>query len=231
MEDLVANPWIVGIGGGVISSLIVFFITKFFLSKKENKEYEQKVRLATNDVVYSVRPLVIDKAIPTNDVLAALRSAIAVKYGVKTSDVIGIKQLVSILVLEILSNSFLNSSQKNEYCNLLMTMKDEPSHISSNDAHKRKDGRNLYISMMLSLVCFSAVFASIVTSEKSHVVDIEVYRKALLLVISTLMFLLGFTSFTLLKLKDSLRKRKEDLDELKLKLSEYEMSDISVDTK
>lgn len=38
MDDLIANPWIVGIGGGVISSLIVFFITKFFLSKKENKE-------------------------------------------------------------------------------------------------------------------------------------------------------------------------------------------------
>lgn len=56
MDDLIANPWIVGIGGGVISSLIVFFITKFFLSKKENKEYEQKVRLATNEVVYAVRP-------------------------------------------------------------------------------------------------------------------------------------------------------------------------------
>ena len=40
MDDLIANPWIVGIGGGVISSLIVFFITKFFLSKKENKEYD-----------------------------------------------------------------------------------------------------------------------------------------------------------------------------------------------
>ena len=144
MDDLIANPWIVGIGGGVISSLIVFFITKFFLSKKENKEYEQKVRLATNEVVYAVRPLVIDKAIPANDVLAALRSAIAVKYGVKVSDVIGIKQLVSILVLEILSNSFLNSSQKNEYCNLLMTMKDEPKQTPSNDVHKRKSERNLY---------------------------------------------------------------------------------------
>lgn len=222
MEDLIANPWIVGIGGGVISSLIVFFITKFFLSKKENKEYEQKVRLATNDVVYSVRPLVIDKAIPTNDVLTALRCAIAVKYGVKTSDVIGIKQLVSILVLEILSNSFLNSSQKNEYCNLLMTMKDEPTHISSNDAHKRKDGRNLYISMMLSLLSFSAVLGSVVASKEKNVEDIEVYKQGLFLIISALMFCLGFATFTLYKLKERLKKRKEELDNLKLKLDEYE---------
>ena len=222
MDDLIANPWIVGIGGGVISSLIVFFITKFFLSKKENKEYEQKVRLATNEVVYAVRPLVIDKAIPANDVLVALRSAIAVKYGVKVSDVIGIKQLVSILVLEILSNSFLNSSQKNEYCNLLMTMKDEPKQTPSNDVHKRKSERNLYISMMLSLLCFSAVLGSVLASKEKNVENVEVYKQGFFLINSALMFILGLTTFTLYKLKERLKKRKIELDKLKLKLDEYE---------
>ena len=222
MDDLIANPWIVGIGGGVISSLIVFFITKFFLSKKENKEYEQKVRLATNEVVYAVRPLVIDKAIPANDVLAALRSAIAVKYGVKVSDVIGIKQLVSILVLEILSNSFLNSSQKNEYCNLLMTMKDEPKQTPSNDVHKRKSERNLYISMMLSLLCFSAVLGSVLASKEKNVENVEVYKQGFFLINSALMFILGLTTFTLYKLKERLKKRKIELDKVKLKVDEYE---------
>ena len=222
MDDLIANPWIVGIGGGVISSLIVFFITKFFLSKKENKEYEQKVRLATNEVVYAVRPLVIDKAIPANDVLAALRSAIAVKYGVKVSDVIGIKQLVSILVLEILSNSFLNSSQKNEYCNLLMTMKDEPKQTPSNDVHKRKSERNLYISMMLSLLCFGMVLGSVVASKEKNVENVEVYKQGFFVMISALMFTFVLTTFTLYKLKERLKKRKIELDKLKLKLDEYE---------
>ena len=222
MDDLIANPWIVGIGGGVISSLIVFFITKFFLSTKENKEYEQKVRLATNEVVYAVRPLVIDKAIPANDVLAALRSAIAVKYGVKVSDVLGIKQLVSILVLEILSNSFLNSSQKNEYCNLLMTMKDEPKQTPSNDVHKRKSERNLYISMMLSLLCFGMVLGSVVASKEKNVENVEVYKQGFFVMISALMFTFVLTTFTLYKLKERLKKRKIELDELKLKLDEYE---------
>lgn len=222
MDDLIANPWIVGIGGGVISSLIVFFITKFFLSKKENKEYEQKVRLATNEVVYAVRPLVIDKAIPANDVLAALRSAIAVKYGVKVSDVIGIKQLVSILVLEILSNSFLNSSQKNEYCNLLMTMKDEPKQTPSNDVHKRKSERNLYISIMLSLLCFGMVLGSVVASKEKNVENVEVYKQGFFVMFSALMFTFVLTTFILYKLKELLKKRKIELDKLKLKLDEYE---------
>lgn len=222
MDDLIANPWIVGIGGGVISSLIVFFITKFFLSKKENKEYEQKVRLATNEVVYAVRPLVIDKAIPANDVLAALRSAIAVKYGVKVSDVIGIKQLVSILVLEILSNSFLNSNQKNEYCNLLMTMKDEPKQTPSNDVHKRKSERNLYISIMLSLLCFGMVLGSVVASKEKNVENVEVYKQGFFVMFSALMFTFVLTTFTVYKLKERLKKRKIELDKLKLKLDEYE---------
>lgn len=222
MNDLIANPWIVGIGGGVISSLIVFFITKFILSKKENKEYEQKVRLATNEVVYAVRPLVIDKAIPANDILAALRSAIAVKYGVKVSDVIGIKQLVCILVLEILSNSFLNSSQKNEYCNLLMTMKDEPKQTPSNDVHKRKSERNLYISMLLSLLSFSVVLGTVLASKEKNVENVEVYKQGFFLIIPALMFILGFTTFTLYKLKERLKKRKIELDKLKHKLDEYE---------
>lgn len=222
MDDLIANPWIVGIGGGVISSLIVFFITKFFLSKKENKEYEQKVRLATNEVVYAVRPLVIYKAIPANDVLAALRSAIAVKYGVKVSDVIGIKQLVSILVLEILSNSFLNSNQKNEYCNLLMTMKDEPKQTPSNDVHKRKSERNLYISIMLSLLCFGMVLGSVVASKEKNVENVEVYKQGFFVMFSALMFTFVLTTFILYKLKELLKKRKIELDKLKLKLDEYE---------
>lgn len=222
MDDLIANPWIVGIGGGVISSLIVFFITKFFLSKKENKEYEQKVRLATNEVVYAVRPLVIDKAIPANGVLAALRSAIAVKYGVKVSDVIGIKQLVSILVLEILSNSFLNSNQKNEYCNLLMTMKDEPKQTPSNDVHKRKSERNLYISIMLSLLCFGMVLGSVVASKEKNVENVEVYKQGFFVMFSALMFTFVLTTFILYKLKELLKKRKIELDKLKLKLDEYE---------
>lgn len=222
MDDLIANPWIVGIGGGVISSLIVFFITKFFLSKKENKEYEQKVRLATNEVVYAVRPLVIDKVIPANDVLAALRSAIAVKYGVKVSDVIGIKQLVSILVLEILSNSFLNSNQKNEYCNLLMTMKDEPKQTPSNDVHKRKSERNLYISIMLSLLCFGMVLGSVVASKEKNVENVEVYKQGFFVMFSALMFTFVLTTFILYKLKELLKKRKIELDKLKLKLDEYE---------
>ena len=222
MDDLIANPWIVGIGGGVISSLIVFFITKFFLSKKENKEYEQKVRLATNEVVYAVRPLVIDKAIPANDVLAALRSAIAVKYGVKVSDVIGIKQLVSILVLEILSNSFLNSSQKNEYCNLLMTMKDEPKQTPSNDVHKRKSEQNLYISIMLSLLCFGMVLGSVVASKEKNVENVEVYKQGFFVMFSALMFTFVLTTFILYKLKELLKKRNIELDKLKLKLDEYE---------
>ena len=103
-----------------------------------------------------------------------------------------------------------------------MTMKDEPKQTPSNDVHKRKSERNLYISMMLSLFCFSAVLGSVLASKEKNVEIVEVYKQGFFLIISALMFILGLTTFTLYKLKERLKKRKIELDKLKLKLDEYE---------
>lgn len=62
--DILNNPWVTGIGGGIISSLIVFFVTKYLFSKKENREYLQKIKTANNEILYSIRPLVIEKKLP-----------------------------------------------------------------------------------------------------------------------------------------------------------------------
>lgn len=116
----------------------------------------------------------------------------------------------------------MNSSQKNEYCNLLMTMKDEPKQTPSNDVHKRKSERNLYISMMLSLLCFGMVLGSVVASKEKNVENVEVYKQGFFVMISALMFTFVLTTFTVYKLKERLKKRKIELDKLKLKLDEYE---------
>lgn len=103
-----------------------------------------------------------------------------------------------------------------------MTMKDEPKQTPSNDVHKRKSERNLYISMMLSLLSFIAVLEIVLASKEKNVENVEVYKQGFFLIISALMFILGFTTFTLYILKERLKNRKIELDKLKLKLDEYE---------
>ncbi len=43
MIDIFNNSWITGIGGGIVSGFIVYFVTSKFLSKKQKKEYSQKI--------------------------------------------------------------------------------------------------------------------------------------------------------------------------------------------
>lgn len=123
MGDFWTNPWVTGIGGGIISSLIVFFATKYFFNKKENKEYAQKVRLANNDILHAIRPLIIDHKIPLRESFTSLRVAVSNKYSVKVEDLYSNKSLANDLIAEILENPFLTTEQKDNFCRLILQFK------------------------------------------------------------------------------------------------------------
>lgn len=123
--DFLNNPWTTGIGGGTISSLIVFFVTQYLFRKKESREYLQKIKTANNEILYSIRSLVIDKKLPTNEIVSAIRLSTAKKYGIEEKDLCNTFSLYNDLVTEIMGNSFLSSDQKLDFFNLLKPMKSE----------------------------------------------------------------------------------------------------------
>jgi hypothetical protein len=41
--DFFGNEWVIGIGGGVLSGLLVTLITRYLFSKKDDKEYAQNL--------------------------------------------------------------------------------------------------------------------------------------------------------------------------------------------
>ena len=43
MLDFLQNQWVVGIGGGIISGIIVFFITKWLFQRKDNSKYLEQI--------------------------------------------------------------------------------------------------------------------------------------------------------------------------------------------
>lgn len=157
------NPWVTGIGGGIISSLIVFFVTKYLFSKKENKEYLQKVKTANNEILYSIRPLVIEKRLPTTEIISAIQSSIAKKYGVKQNDLYNELSLYDDLVFEIMANSFLSSEQKLEFCSLLNQLKSnksEKENVKIVYIQDRNKESSKYISMLLAISSFTMVLTT-----------------------------------------------------------------------
>ncbi len=114
--DILNNAWILGIGGGILSGLIVTPITRYLFLKKDSKEYAQKVLTVNQEIVFALRPGISEGHIPNNEVLSSLINATARKYKVSRRDVYQSKQIAEELIKEIMDSSFISSETKKNYC-------------------------------------------------------------------------------------------------------------------
>jgi hypothetical protein len=114
-----SNPWVVGVISGIPSGLLVNWVSRKLLGKREDREYLQKTLIANREVIYAIRPGISEGHIPTYEVLTALINATARRYGVEPEDLYTPKTISEELVKEVMDSSFLSSSQKTEYCNRL----------------------------------------------------------------------------------------------------------------
>jgi len=123
--ELLENAWFVGIGGGILSGLIVAYISRLIFSRRDNKEYAQKISQANHEVLYAVRPGISEGIIPNNGVLTSLISATARKYGVDETDMHGLDSVSSELIKEVMDSSFISAQSKQEFCEKLTAIKEE----------------------------------------------------------------------------------------------------------
>ena len=114
--EIINNPWVIGVAASFFSGLSVFLITKNIFSKKENKEYLQKVETANNELLYTMRPLIAQKNLPSLSTINSTLRSTARKYKINREDMHSIHFLVDILIKEVMDNSFLSSEQKSDFC-------------------------------------------------------------------------------------------------------------------
>lgn len=217
--DILNNPWITGIGGGIISSLIVFFITQYLFRKKERREYLQKIKTANNEILYSIRPLVIDKKLPTNEVVSAIRLSTAKKYGIEQEDLYNTFSLYNDLVTEIMGNSFLSSDQKLDFFNLLKPMKSEQNTKEKVELLYilgKYSIKSRYRSILLALFSFPIVLISILYYTKEieiyslDPVNILFFSVIVTISVPTLAIII---SRTILKKRETFHKERKNIDQ------------------
>ncbi|WP_231893198.1 hypothetical protein [Vibrio scophthalmi] len=117
--EIFNNAWFVGIGGGVLSGLIVTVITRYLFSRKDNREYLQKISSVNREIVYALRPGISEGHIPDEHVLTALINSTSRKYRVNRDDAYKPKQVAEELIKEIMDSSFISSETKKSYCETL----------------------------------------------------------------------------------------------------------------
>ncbi len=117
--DWLNNPWVVGIGGGILSGLLVTALSRFVFSRRERREYLQKIQSADREIIYALRPGISEEHFPDQNVVESLVNATARKYAVDKEDLLSPPQIGEELVKEIMDSSFIAASTKQQYCKQL----------------------------------------------------------------------------------------------------------------
>ncbi len=118
----VNNGWVVGIGSGLVSGFAVFWILRLFLSKKDDREYQQRTASADKEVMYAIRPGISEGQLPDREVVGALIRATARRYSVSPEDLYLPHEFAEELIKEVMDSSFLSAAKKREYCDQLATI-------------------------------------------------------------------------------------------------------------
>jgi hypothetical protein len=125
--SILSNPWFIGIGGGIVSGLLTALISRWIFSRRDNREYLQKTKLAHREILYAIRPGISEGDIPARETIEALVSATARKYAIDVKDLPGPHDLGQDLLKEVMDSSFISSKAKAEYCRHLGPLLQPPS--------------------------------------------------------------------------------------------------------
>lgn len=137
------DPWVIGIGGGILSGLIVTGVSRWIFSGRDHKEHLSKVSSANREVVYAIRQGIPEDRVPTREIVEALISSTARKYGLPTSDLNQPQDVASDLVKEVMDSSFISAEKKDQYCSALLSTLTPEKADSDGKSRERVAARNI----------------------------------------------------------------------------------------
>lgn len=177
LDSLLNNGWVVGVGGGVLSGLIVAWLTRVLFSKRDQRELAMKIHSANQEILYAIRPEISEQSLPSIQVIEALCNSTARKYRIDRDRLHDVTQIVEDLIKEIMDSSFVSSSAKREYCEdlkLLITDTAEGQIGSKPDPEiliaraEYKDKMVTLLSMTLGTIAAFATMVSFLSSRISN---------------------------------------------------------------
>lgn len=211
---LFENVWFIGISTGIISGILVFFITKWFMDKKGNTEHLKQLKLANQEVISCLKPYIADKGLPEIKIFKALIASIARKYSVNTNEMYSVEIYCEELIHEIISDVYVSNEKKEEYAHAISiytetTYKEimNKNNISDKNLTNYIDYKiyrekiNKKSSMLISLMAaiftmFFSVAAMVMTEYALPQIDAQKLGKDQLLIITIVPFIALFTIFT-----------------------------------
>lgn len=119
MEEIMLDVWKWLIDHGimtVVSTIVVSILGSVIANFIYTKKKDQKAERAKDEILATIKPMLVDKGVPNVKVLNSLIRTIARKHGVKVSSLYTKESLADVMITEVLENSFLSTKDKDDYC-------------------------------------------------------------------------------------------------------------------
>lgn len=225
--NLLSNPWLVGIVGGIISGFIVTYVSRKILSKKDKREYLQKVYSANRELIFALRPGVAEGVIPSRQVVFSVTNATARKYEVDPKDLYASEQIAEELIKEIMDSSFISAETKEDYCgklkSLLKKSDEEEGTKLSEVAYKAGSERyrsKMVTSMSMMLGLTSAMFTFIFYFFDKHPINLKLSEQSNLIlglaIPAGVTILVAVLSILVSETKKEMNSRRKDAKTVKI---------------
>ena len=178
MLEFLQNEWVIGIGTGTISGIILFYVSQWLVNKTGRAEYIEKVKNANREVIAIITPYVADMGLPDERVLDAIINSIARKYNIHRSEMYSIEFFCEELIGNIIRDDYISNSQKEKYT------KELAQYIKNIINKEGLDKATIYQEMFINQVYrnekfkrLSVIYALAILIETLILTFVSVYTK------------------------------------------------------
>lgn len=157
IKEFFFNTWTITILTGVVSSVLAHLVISIYTKRKANRVRMQKISTANNEILYVIRPLVVDNRMPNLNLLRSLIKSTARKYGLTPNDLYTPEIIIEDLTKEIMENMFLPTQEKLKLCDdfdNFIVRSDEPKKdtIKTQKTHIEDRMRIAFMSFIVAIM-------------------------------------------------------------------------------
>ncbi|MGX5475892.1 hypothetical protein [Bacillus toyonensis] len=216
--DFISNPWFVGIAGGIVSGVIVFFITTAISNKISKKDYYNSVKEVNFKVSKMLIMSISEGKIPNPQVVSALLSSLAKRNNILLKDINTVEETYNDLVTELFETNFIPVEKKQILANELIDTKEtlkqtiilnENKDINEDEKYLRyRSTRFKYLyALGITITAYTFLFLTLLDTKKFGLpISVADDSQILAITLGTFTIVLSFLILITTKLNHDKRK-------------------------
>ncbi len=158
----ISNQWVVGIASGIISGILVYFITSYIFERKKSREHSSKIAVANSAVLDILRPHIANSGLPNDNTLDAIINSVSRHYAIPKSEMNKMEMFYEDLIYELIGNLYIPNDVKMQNIEKLLINIQSSKLRQNSNKEPNKDSLPEKITMN-KLSIFLGVLTSIVS--------------------------------------------------------------------